>query len=440
MRWIDLLAALLIACIAAYLVAQPPLRALQGPTFDLLLAARQALYGQEIHPNPPGGSPVVVVALDRETALRPPFDRLPKELWTPQIAQVMDRALEGGALVVAQHEAFAASGESALPGYDDDFLALLDRAGAEGQVVLGRRAPAPDRLGPLPGYVEAVGGDRNLRRTALYPDADGVLRHAALYETSRDSTGVVTINPSLALELAARVLGERPRLLNGDAMQLGRYTVPGASENAMLLNFQGGDGGVPMFSLGDLHACAKAEDAAFFRKHFDNRVVLFGRIDAPRWRRATAERFLGVHDADRYDVRCRLPVMESLVGSDDSATTPAVLVTATAVRNLLQRDAIKTLPHYAALLVSGLLAMAAAFAMLRVPRIVVAPATLVLLAVWCYLAVVMLARENWLMPLAQPFIAMAFAFAVAWCFDAVRRLYPGKQRPSKAAGEASPAD
>ena len=426
MRWIDLLAALLIACIAAYLVAQPPLRSLQGPAFDLLLAARQALYGQEAHPRPPGGSPVVVVALDRETALRPPFDRLPQELWTPQIAQVMDRALEGGALVVAQHEAFATSAEGALPGYDDDLLALLDRAGTEGQVVLGRRAPAPDRLGPLPGYVEAVGGDRNLRRTALHPDPDGVLRHAALSETSRDSTGVVTINPSLALELAARVLGERPRLLNGDAMQLGRYVVPGSSENALLLNFQGGDGGIPMFSLGDLHACAEAEDAAFFRKHFDDRVVLFGRIDAPRWRRVTSARFLGVHDADRYGARCRLPEMQSLVDRDDSTTTPAVLVTATAVRNLLQRDAVKTLPAYAAVLVSGLLAMAAALAVLRVPLAYVPPAILVLLAVWSYVAVVMLARENWLMPIAQPFIAIAFAFAVAWCFHTIRRLWPQK--------------
>ncbi len=424
MRWIDGLAALVIACLAAYLAVQPPPRELEGGAYDLLLRARQEIYGQSAHPSPPGGSPVVVVALDRETALRPPFDRLPQELWTPQIADVMDRVLTGGALVVAQHETFATSGEDLREGYDAGYLAVLARAGAEGRVVLGRRAPAPERLGPLPDYVEAVGGDRNLRHIALHADGDGVLRRAALYESSRDSTGTVSLNPSLALELAARVVGERPHLLNGDSLMLGRYAVPGSDDNAMLLNFQGGDGGIPMFSLGDLYACDKEGDETFFRKHFDNRVVLFGRSDAPRVRRVTAARFLDVHNADRAAARCRLPVMQSLVGVDDGATTPEVVVTAMAVRNLLQRDAVKTLPLYAAALVSGLLAMAAAFAVLRVPAVLVIPAIPVFLAAWAYLSVVMLAQENWLMPLAQPFAAIAIAIAAAWGYHGAKRLRP----------------
>ncbi len=424
MRWIDGLAALVIACLAAYLAVQPPLRDLEGSAYDLLLRARQEIYGQGAHPHPPGGSPVVVVALDRETALRPPFDRLPQELWTPQIAAVMDAVLTGGALVVAQHETFATSGEDLQEGYDADYLAVLARAGKEGRIVLGRRAPAPERLGPLPDYVAAVGGDRNLRRIALYPDADGVLRRAALYESSRDSTGTVSLNPSLALELAARVAGERPHLLNGDSLVLGRYAVPGSDDNAMLLNFQGGDGGVPLFSLGDLYACALEGDETFFRKYFDNRVVLFGRSDLPRVRKVTAARFLDVHNADRAAARCRLPVMQSLVGVDDGATTPEVVATATAVRNLLQRDAVKTLPLYVAALVGGLLAMAAAFAVLRVPAIVVIPGIPVFLAAWAYLAVVMLAQENWLLPLAQPFAAIAIAITAAWGFRGAKRLRP----------------
>ncbi|WP_193370220.1 CHASE2 domain-containing protein [Pelagibius marinus] len=424
MRWIDGLAALVIACLAAYLAVQPPLRGLEGGAYDLLLRARQEIYGQSAHPSPPGGSPVVVVALDRETALRPPFDRLPQELWTPQIAAVMDRVLTGGALVVAQHESFATSGEGLQEGYDADYLAVLARAGKEGRIVLGRRAPAPERLGPLPDYVEAVGGDRNLRRIALRADGDGVLRRAALYESSRDSTGTVSLNPSLALELAARVVGERPHLLNGDALMLGRYAVPGSDDNAMLLNFQGGDGGIPMFSLGDLYACAEEGEETFFRKHFDNRVVLFGRSDAPRVRKVTAARFLDVHNADRAAARCRLPVMQSLLGVDDGATTPEVVVTALAVRNLLQRDAVKTLPLYAAALVSGLLAMAAAFAVLRVPGVLVIPALPVFLVGWAYLAVVMLAQENWLMPLAQPLAAIAIAIAGALSYRGAKRLRP----------------
>lgn len=422
---------MLIACLAAYLAAQPPLRDLQGPAYDLLLRARQEVYGPSAHPRPPGGSPVVVVALDRETALRPPFDRLPEELWTPQLATVMDRVLAGGALVVAQHEAFAASGAGLSEGYDAAYLDVLARGGKAGRVVLGRRAPAPDRLGPLPAYVEAVGGDRNVRRIALHADADGVLRHAALYESSRDSTGTVSLNPSLALELASRIIGERPHLLNGTTLMLGRYAVPGSDDNAMLLNFQGGDGGIPLFSLGDLLACAEDGDDTFFRKHFDNRVVIFGRSDAPRSRRITSARFLGVHNAERYAARCRLPVMQSLADTAGGVATPEAVATATAVRNLLQRDAVRRLPAYAAVLVSGLLAMAAAFAVLRLSAWVSTPALPLFMAGWSYLAVVMLAREAWLMPLAQPFAAMVIAVAVAWGYRGVRHLRPLRRaRPS----------
>jgi len=429
MRWFDGLAAVAIAGLAAYLVSLPPISALEGTAFDLLLRARQELYGQERYRRRPAAngagalaSPVVVVALDQETALRPPFDRLPLELWTPQIAEVMRWVLDAGALVIAQQEAFAASAESAVAGYDADYLDLLRSAGAEGRIVLGRRAPAPDRLGPAPAHAEAVGGDRNVRHIALHPDADGVLRHAALYESSRDRSGTVSLNPSLALELAARVIGERPHLLYGSDLMLGRYAIPGSDDNAMLLNFQGGDGGIPVFSLGDLHACAEAGDDGFFRKHFDDKVVIFGRTDLPRVRRVTAARFLDLHLADRYAPRCRLDVIGSIVGRDNAATTPEVVVTATAVRNLLQREAVKSVPPAVVVVIAALLALATVWAVFRHASYLAGGAIVLLLAGWGYLAVVMLAREIWLIPLAQPAVAVATAFVAAWLYKAVRRL------------------
>ncbi|MGD1879304.1 MAG: CHASE2 domain-containing protein [Kiloniellaceae bacterium] len=424
MRWFDGVAALVIAVLAACLAALPPFDELKGPAFDLLLRARQEVYGE---PLPSRGRrtltpPVAVVALDQETALRPPFDRLPLELWTPQIAEVMRHVLDAGALVVAQQEAFAASAESAVAGYDADYLALLKSAGAQGRLVLGRRAPAPDRLGPTPAHAAAVGADRNVRHVALYLDADGVLRHAALYESSRDSSGTLSLKPSLALELAARVIGERPHLLNGSELMLGRYAIPGSDDNAMLLNFQGGDGGIPMFSLGDLYACAQAGDDGFFRKHFDDRVVIFGRTDLPRVRRITAARFLDLHNADRYAARCRLAAIDGLAGYDDGRSAPEALVTATAVRDLLQRTVVKTLPAVTVLIVCALLALAAVWAVLRISPFLTGIGIVVFLAGWGYLGVVMLARETWLMPLAQPAVALAAAFAAAWLYKAVRRL------------------
>lgn len=427
MRWFDGLAVLAISVLAAYLAVQPPLRAWEGPAYDLLLRARQEVYGESAPHRRPNAqpSPVVVVALDPDTSLRPPFDRLPQELWTPQIAVVMRQVLTAGALVIAQQQAFETSAGTAVEGYDADYLAVLSEAGAAGRMVLGRRAPAPDRLGPAPAHAEAAGGDRNVRHIALYPDPDGVLRHAALYESSRDATGNMAINPSLALELAARVVGERPHLLNGSDLLLGRHAIPGSESNAMLLNFRGGDGGVPVFSLGDLYACAQEGDAAFFRKHFDDKVVIFGRTDAPRWRRVTAARFLAVKGSDRYAERCRLPLIQSGAAGDQagaSASLPEALISATAVRNLLLREGVRTLSVLASFFVALLLALAAGWAVLRSDPPIVGLASVVVLVGWCYLAVVMLAREIWLMPLAQPVAAVTFAFAATWIYRTLRRL------------------
>jgi adenylate cyclase len=338
----------------------------------------------------------------------------------------MRAALDAGALFIAQQQAFVASAETAVEGYDANYLEVLREAARQNRIVLGRRAPAPDRLGPAPQHAEAVGGDRNVRHIALYPDPDGVLRNAALYEALRDRTGVNSLYPSLALELAARVIGERPHLRDGSDLLLGRYVVPGSQDNTLLLNFQGGDGGIPVYSLGDLYACAQDGDAAFFRKHFDNKVVIFGRTDAPRWRRVTAARFLGVKAADRYAERCRLPLMQSLtgsvLGSERAGTLPEVLVSATAVRNLLMHEAVKNLPQIAVIGICALLALAVTWAVLRIRPYRVAVAAVVILGGWGYLAVVMLTREFWLMPLAQPALAVIVSFAAAWVYRQLRRI------------------
>lgn len=428
MRWFDGLAAVVLAGLATWLAALPLARDFEGPAYDLLLRARHEIYGQNFtqRGGRPAGSPVVVVALDEDTGLRPPFDRLPQEMWTPQVAEVMRAALEAGALIIAQQQAFVASADSAVAGYDANYLEVLREAAAQNRMVLGRRAPAPDRLGPAPQHAEAVGGDRNVRHIALYPDRDGVLRHAALYEALRDRTGVNSLYPSLALELAARVIGERPHLRNGSDLLLGRYVVPGSQDNTLLLNFQGGDGGIPVYSLGDLFACAEDGDAAFFRKHFDNKVVIFGRTDAPRWRRVTAARFLDVNAAERYAARCRLPLIQSLADraltGARGATLPEVLVSATAVRNLLMQEAVKNLPQIAVIAICALLALAAAWAVLRFPTYLVGAGVMAVFAGWGYFAVVMLAREYWLMPLAQLALAVVVSFAAAWVYRQLRRL------------------
>jgi hypothetical protein len=62
---------------------------------------------------------------------------------------------------------------------------------------------------------------------------------------------------------------------------------------------------------------------------------------------------------------------------------------------------------------------------LRIAPLVVASATVVLFAGWSYLAVVMLAQETWLMPLAQPALALLLTFILAYAY---RRLRGRRQR------------
>lgn len=423
MRWIDGLAALAITAAVTFVAAQPALVALEGPAFDTLLTVRHQLFAQQ---NRFGSSQAVVVGLDRETALRPPFDRLPEELWTPQLARVMTAVLDAGAVVVAQQEAFAASAEDVMAGYDADYLAVLERAGGAGQLVLGRMGPGPDRVSPFPAHVDQVGGYRNVRSAELPLDPDGVVRRARLYEELLPPSGAPRLEPTLALELAARLQGERPQLVNGEDVELGGYRVPGSASTTMLLNPEGGTGSVPVFSLADLFSCAEEGETAYFEKYFRGKVVIFGGLAAASDRHLTSARFLGVSDRDRSARRCNLPALRSLETLPAADGTADAVVTAIAVNNLAQGRAINSLEAPFGLVIAALLALAASLAGLRVRFWLVLPVSLLLMGGWVYLAAMMLARQAWLMPLTQPLLAVTLGILLAWAY---RFALPRRARP-----------
>ena len=417
MRWIDGLAALAIAAAATFLAAQPWLVASEGSAFDGLLALRHQIYAQQVNGR---SAPAVVVAMDRETALRPPFDRIPPELWTPQLAQVMSAVLEAGAVVVAQQQAFTASAEQVMPGHDTEYLAVLRSAGKADRLVLGRSEPGPDRLSPFPAHVEEVGGYRNVRSAELPVDSDGVVRRARLYVERVTPRGVPQLEPTLVLELAARARGERPQLVNGRDVELGGNRVPSSTGTMMLFNPEGGTGTVPVHSLADLYACVEAGDRDFFAEAFAGRVVIFGGSTAVRNRHPSSARLLGVSDRDRGANRCRLAPLRSLAGLPDAEGTTEAVITAIAVNTLVQGRTIDRLEHPVPMVIAGLLALAAAVAGLRVRFWFVLPAGLVFAAAWFYVAAMMLAREAWSMPLVQPLTAVLFSLLLAWGYCCLR--------------------
>ncbi|WP_299398164.1 CHASE2 domain-containing protein [Pelagibius sp.] len=427
MRWFDGLSALAISALATLLVAQPAVRALEGPALDGLFALRHALYGQR---HLRQASPTVIIGVDRETQLRPPFDRLPFELWTPQVAEVMAAVREGGAAVMAQYHGFTASGEAAAPGYDTVYTGFLREAGQASQLVLGRRAPGPDRLSPLPAHIAAVGGYRHVRLAELQPDSDGVVRRIALYHELPTPSGITRLEPSLPLELAARALNERPELVAGSDIRLADRSVPGSAANAMILNPDSGNGGIPVYSFADLHACAGQGERDFFEERFRGKVVLLGRVEAPAGRHLTSARYLDAGSSGALSPgRCQLPAMRSLEALEGPPGTADVVVAATAVNNLLRGEAINSLVAPFGIVVAALLSLAVAVAALRIRIWIVLPAVVLFAVLWIYAAAAMLDREAWLMPLVQPLLAVGVSFLLALLYRFAprrrRRVAPG---------------
>jgi adenylate cyclase len=205
-------------------------------------------------------------------------------------------------------------------------------------------------ISPFPGYSYAVGHQKNIRAANAFEDSDGVVRHLPLTFRSevRSSGGVTSerIDPSLALELAARGAGERPTLDKYGLVSLAGYTVPmtntGKDEKTMLVNFDGGAGTIPTYSLADLLACDVAKNTEYFRKHFAGKVVLFGAVLDVEDRKLTSKRLATGPEGRNQPERCALPVMDGLFRADVIRDTiPGVYVHAAAVNNLLRHDALR---------------------------------------------------------------------------------------------------
>ena len=311
---------------------------LGGLSIDVLFALRYAAFDNRYSPSE---SHSVVVAIDEETYRQPPFKDLPKVMWTRQIARVMNSVLEGGAHVVGYDVIFPTSVERFVSGFDRDFLVALHNASRQGQVVLAKVQHQAKPISPFPGYSFAVGHQKNIRSTNVFEDGDGVIRHLPLLFRSTDSASGERIDSSMALELATRVTGRNPEI-GAHGVSLNGYTVPGSTAATLLVNFQGGSGTIPTYSLADLFACAEQGRAEYFRKHFAGKVVFVGAVLDVEDRKLTSKRFMTGREGVNLPERCALPIMRDLYRTDVRRDTiPGVYIHATAVNNLLRRDALR---------------------------------------------------------------------------------------------------
>lgn len=339
----DIVAAILIALVTGAAFTSPPLQMLQGLSLDSLTALRWTMVGDN---RDPATSPVVVVAIDGETYDTPPFKGSPTQTWTREIGRVLGSISDGGAKVIGYDVIFKNSIEqseipfgdasfgSRVRGFDRDYLIALRRLSDSGKLVLGEilsndHPDRPDRAQQL-----AVKG--NIRALNVNTDPDDVIRRMPL---SFPIEGQPV--PAMAVELVARALGTKLEIAPTGATSLSGYTIPSAVPNTLTLNFRGMGRDIPAYSFADLHACVEKGGSEFFRRAFDGKVVLLGSILNFEDRKLSS-----MHLAGGYDglpaARCALPAPANTAPHASSAVA-GVFIHATAVRNLIEHDAVAEL-------------------------------------------------------------------------------------------------
>ncbi|MCK1651921.1 adenylate/guanylate cyclase domain-containing protein [Bradyrhizobium sp. 149] len=336
----DIVAAILIALVAGAVFTSPPLGTLQGLSLDLLTALRGKIAGDR---HDPPKSPVVVVAIDGQTYDTAPFKGSPTQTWTREIGRVLGSITDGGAKVIGFDVIFPSSIEQSeipfgdaplgarMKGFDRDYLIALRQLSDDGKLVLGEilsndHQERPDRAQQL-----AV--RNNIRALNVHTDTDDVIRRMPL-SFSIDGKPV----PTMAVELAARALGGKPGIAPSGATELSGYAIPSAVPNTLTLNFRGLSREVPTFSFADLRACVEKGDRDFFRRAFEGKVVLLGTVLTFDDRKLTSMRLSGGYDGTPGP-RCALPVPAGIAQKARSDIA-GVFVHATAVRNLIERDAV----------------------------------------------------------------------------------------------------
>ena len=423
MRRRDWLSTAAIVVLVSALIGYAANERLAGLSIDYLFWLRAQFFAPTYTP---AQSPTVVVALDEETYRRPPFAVIPKAMWTPQIALVLDALIEGGAKVVGFDVIFPTAIEPLIHGFDRDFLRSLHKAAGENKVVLSKVQHQERPIHPFPGQIFAIGDERNELSANLFRDVDEVIRRISLTFDSVDARLGLRTDNSVSLELAARALGERPTKLADGALSLAGYRIPGSERDTMLVNFANDDA-IPTYSFADLFECARQGKAAFFQEQFKGKIVLIGSAVDVEDRQVAAKRFITQPEHASAAARCLHPPMQGLFRDDlVRDTIPGVYIEANAINNLLRHDALREIDPYMGWALIVLAASGAAALTMGLSPLAAAGVVLACVALWAASATVAFAY-GLVLPLltVPPAAALTLATLLGYRFavtDRARRL------------------
>ena len=409
----DAIAIVLTSLACGLVSVLPPISLIHGWSIDSLTALRWQVLGPR---RDPVSTPVAVIAIDEETYQTPPFKGSPTLTWTPEVGRVLDAVVRGGARVVGFDIVFPTSIEQSEIPFDDDllggrmrgfdrpFLRSLAKGASAGKVVLGEVLRGERSIRPSPGQQIAVGRQKNIRALNIYSDPDEVVRRMPLMFLI-DGERV----PSMALELASRALNTEPVLAEDGSVMLAGYLVPSAIPNTLTLNFEGGANDVQTFSFADLRACVERADTDFFQREFANKVVIFGTLLDSEDRKLTSKRFATGLDGSRA-ARCALPAAQQTAAQFKRSSIAGVYIHATAVHNLMARDAIVELGRFPVTMIAIAFAALASLAARMLAPGGAAVAYLGMVAAWTCFATLAFALSLAL-PLSEPFLAGLAAMA-----------------------------
>jgi adenylate cyclase len=408
----DTLAMSAIALACAALLTSPLFEKGRGLSIDILTLLRWEVYGAR---HDPAASPAVVVAIDEETSETPPFKGSPMLTWTGEIARVLTATLEGGAKVVGFDMVFPYSIEqSEIPfgdgafgekvrGFDRDFLRALAVGSSAGKVVLGEVLRGDQPIRPSDGQRIAVRQQQNIRPLNVYTDHDDVVRRVLLTFLVDGRTV-----PGMALELASRAIAAKPDIGADGSVTLAGYRIPGDVPDTMALNFDGGAEDIPTYSFADLSLCARNGDKDYFRREFAGKVVIIGTLLDQEDRRLTSKRFATRTEGARRP-RCAL-AEKPVAARFERSTIAGVYIHATAVNNLIAKDAAVELGRLPVFAITALTALLAAV-LACLLRPVGATAAFVGAAVLGAGAATIAFNHAVVVPLAEPLAASIAALA-----------------------------
>ncbi len=407
MRPRDLLAVLAVGTLATAATLSLTGQALSGVSLDALFWLRQQAYGP-LHP--PEASRAVVIAIDEETYRTAPFAGLPKALWTPYMAKMLNGVVGAGAAAVGFDAIVSESVETLLPGYDRDFLIALRDASKDARVVLGKVQHSQLPIAPSRGQSFAVGHERNIRSVNLINDSDDVIRRVPLSFTVEDRQSGTRREPSFSAELAARAARDTLAWRDGGAF-LGDWRIP-ARDDDVLLNFAGGGADIPVYPLHDVLACIQADKTDALRAAFAGRVALVGVVLDVEDRKATSSRWVTGPEGAGYQARCATEPLAALQGPKlTRETIPGVFIHATAINNLLRREPLRDLAPASTVAIAGGFGMATAAVTAAAP---LAPAVMLLtagVAAWVVVATVLF-HGGLALPLLAPIVIVVLSLGM----------------------------